>query len=236
MENERVKANSNGGSMPSHKTAKLMENSKAKKTKLKVIAAIALLVCFVVAVFLFQPWTNETKVAIKSPTINPGKYNILVDDWNRSVINARLDTSHYLPDSDPQGVIKCLNGFVRPFYEPHSHQIESELQDIIQGRKYSFFVFYYGFLKKHRLRDKITFTAKQDSLEIMNELIRLTGQNSVNTRAVGIVAAMGNPCFFLKNFRHELYQRGMSRNIQTCRDIVVDKEKYPHLHDLVNMS
>lgn len=215
------------------KKVKMMD--KLKDKKFKIFISLFLLLSTVIVGFSVRACGHNSDVRIvKKPPLNLKKYNILAENWNRSVMNARLSSSYDLPESDPEEMIKALNTFIRPFYEFLSPDIERELEGITQGWTYSFFVFYFDFLKKHRISNKVEFATEQESLEIKKVIKQLTKEDGVNTRAVTIIASIDNPCLFLDKFKDELYKKGMLRNIRSCKDLVVDKGKYPNLYELVN--
>ena len=211
--------------------------SEKKKSKALVILLIVGIVILAVGLgcLIKDCRHEESKTTVAKPDLNPNKYNILVEDWNRAIINAQIGNSYYLPEANPEGVIKSLNIFIKPFYESFNEKIEKDIIDIAMGRKNSFFFFYRDFLAKHRIKTKEIFSVSQSSLEIKKILKQLTGENSVNTMMISIIVSMKNPCIFLNRFKQELYGKGMSRSLQSCTDlsVIVDESKYKNLYDFI---
>jgi len=171
---------------------------------------------------------------------NSGKYDILVNQWNRSVLNSDLPKSYYLKQGDPSAVVRTLNRIVKRFYTTLTPKMESELQKVTHGRDYSFFMFYYRFLKKHSTKKKISFNTSQSSLEIKNTLRQLTG-GGINTKALSIIASMGSPRTFFDLNKEYLWREGMSRNVRSSEGLKDLKgfkgvEKYPNIGKSIKIS
>jgi len=200
-----------------------------------IVVSICFVNCVIIAGFYVRGCNSVSDVKVdRKPPVNPQKYNILAEQWNQSVIYADLGSSYYLPRSDPEGTIKALNAFVRPFYEFSTPEIVKELQEITKGRQYSFFVFYLEFLERHRVNDHVSFTVEQNSPDIKKVINRLTKQDAINAKGIKIIASMNNPCVYLKMFKDELHKKGVTRNLESCDDFIINKERYPNLYELID--
>ena len=204
-----------------------------KKIMITILGAI-FICCIVIGGVILKACNNGTNIKVAKPAVNPKKYDILVEDWNCSVIYADLSNTYYLPESEPEDTVKILNTLVRPFFQFATPELMAELQKITQGKEYSFFVFYSNFIKKHRIQKNISFNTKQKSTEIKEVLYRLTKENTINIDLVKIIASFDKPCLFLEIFKDELHRRGMSRNIKSCKNLKVDKVEYPKIYQLIN--
>ncbi len=212
-----------------------MKQILIKNTKKFVVALICFISCAIIAGFYARGCDSVSEVKVdRNPPANPQKYNILVGQWNKSVIHAGLSSSYYLSLSDPEGTVKILNTFIRPFYEFLTPGLMKELQDITEGKKYSFFIFYLEFLERHRINDRVSFSIEQSSPDIKKVINGLTKQDTLNVRGIKIIASMNNPCVYLKMFQDELYKKGVTRNLESCDDFIINKGKYPNFYELVS--
>jgi hypothetical protein len=210
------------------------DKSSEKKLGAKLLVIVIILVCVATIVFLTRGCRNTSKVITTTPHIEVNKYDILVEDWNRASVNAKLSKVFYLPDANPEAVINRLNALNRSFYKCPSQELQNELKKITQGRKYSFFVFYANFLKTYCITTSLTFDSNQSSAEIRKLISQITKQDRINTKAVAIIASINNPCLYFDTFKDDLYKKGMSKNLRSCKDLRIDKSKYPLLFELVN--
>ena len=210
--------------------------NKSSRTKLgrKLSLIILFLICTAILLFVIRGCRETSKVQDVTPNIEYNKYDIFVEDWNRAVINAKLNKSFYLPDADPQGVISKLNVLARTFHKIPSPELRTEMKLITQGRKYSFFAFYANFLESHSITTPLTFSLTQNSEAIKKLIRQITKQDSINTKAVAVIASINDPCLYFDTFHDDLYEKGMSKNIRSCKDLRIDKSKYPLLFNLLH--
>ena len=191
---------------------------------------IIILIVFIAAIcsaVVVRGCGTRPKVPVVTALPDTTKYDIFVENWNRSVVNAKLGKLFYLPDTDPEGVITILNSIIAPFFKCPDPAFRNELANITQGRKYSFFSFYGDFIKSHCIDTELIFNSKQDSTSIKKNIAQITKIDKINTKALIIIGSMNAPCFYLKNYRDDLYVKGMTRNIKSCEDIKIDESKYP---------
>ena len=212
---------------------KVDDKNGQKKIVKKVLVIIILLGCVPTILFVFRGCHTKSKVQIDTSHLELNKYNILVEDWNRAVVNAKLNKSFYLPDSNPEAVISRLNDLVSPFYECHRSELQKELSTISKGKKYSFFVFYAAFLETHCIASRVTFDPNQSSNNIRKLIGEITKQDRIDTNTVAIIASMNEPCVYFDTFRDDLYEKGMTRNIRSCKELRINQSKYPLLFHLV---
>ena len=191
---------------------------------------IIILIVFIAAIcsaVVVRGCSTRPKVPVITARPDITKYDIFVENWNKYVVNAKLGKSFYLPDKDPEGVITILNGIIAPFFKCSDPFFKTELANITQGEKYSFFSFYGDFITSHCIDTELIFNSKQDSTSIKNYIAQITKIDKINTKALITIASMNAPCFYFKNYRDDLYKRGMTRNIKSCEDIKIDESKYP---------
>jgi hypothetical protein len=213
---------------------KFDDKKRVRKRPRKVLAIMIVLICATGVLFLIRGCRDRSKVQITAPGEERNNYDILVEDWNRGVVNNKLGKFYYLPDTDSKGVIKKLNNFSKSFSKCRSQELQNELKTITQGKKYSFFVFYADLLKTYCVSDKVNFNPTQSSDQIRALIKKLTKQDRINTKAIAIIASLNDPCLYLYIFQNALYEQGMSKNIQSCKDIILDKAKYPVLFALIS--
>ena len=200
----------------------------------KGIIILIVLVCVTGLAFVVKGCIDNPRAPDVPPRPDVTKYDILVEDWNRAVVNAKLNKFFYLPDTNPEGVISRLNAIIAPFYQCSDPGLKSELKKILDVKKHSFVSFYADFLNSHCVTTRLTFNSSQSSSEIRSLVGQITKQNRINTKMISIVASMNDPCFYINAYRNDLYEKGMSRNIESCEDLNISEKKYPFLFDLIN--
>lgn len=210
------------------------KDSKTKLYSKGIIITLILLACAISAAFLIKGCVKKPKTSMILSRADVSKYDILVEDWNRAVVNAKLNKFFYLPDTNPEKVISKLNAITESFYQCSDRQLKSELNRVTDSEKHSIFSFYADFLGSYCSSTKLKFNSNQSSSDIRSLIKQITKQDRINTKTLLIIASMNDPCFFIEAYRNDLYDKGMSRNIQSCKDLRVDKSKYPLLFSLIN--
>lgn len=159
-----------------------------------------------------------------------GKYDVLVQVWNKYAIQSNVDEKFYLREFDVDDTILRLNEILKPFFTKIPEEVDLEFSMIRQQNKYSFFNFYHDFLTQYNSNSPVHISPDMSSLEIKSIIYKVTKLSDLNPQTITIVASMHSPCYYFYRIKDELYLKGLDRRIDTCKDLALDGNKYPHLN------
>ncbi|MEA3332186.1 MAG: hypothetical protein U9Q58_01125, partial [Pseudomonadota bacterium] len=176
-----------------------------------------------------RPLVKKTQII----RVAPDKYEVLVEVWNKRVNSANLGEEFYLKQLDPEDTVNRLNNFFEPFFAQFTQEIKDEFIALQHEDKYSLFILYNNFLHRYNDHQKKTISTNMSGVEVKELLYKLTKNDTLDNKTIQIVAAIQNPCLFLKIFKRDLYRQGLDSRIKTCSDLKIDKDKYPFIHALL---
>jgi hypothetical protein len=179
---------------------------------------------------------------LEKPPLKPieyhSKFNSFVEDWNQLVIGASLGKKHYLPEYEPEKMIKKLNEYVNSFRDTLTSGLETEMKLTSKNQPYSFIGFYYHFLKKYHQKSVSSLTVDMGRSDITDIIFNLTKMNFLNIETVQIIISQKDPCAYLESYQDGLYKQRLSKNIKKCSDIlkIINKEKFPKSYQLISRN
>ena len=212
-----------------------MEKNRAQNKKSLLLVGVIVCVLCVVSL-LFGLKGCQKKQAVKKTQIvrvASDKYDILVKNWNKCVNGANLGSKFYLKQLNPKDTVNRLNNLLKPFFAQFTQDRKSEFMALKQEDKYSLFILYDDFLHRYNNQQKKTISTSMSGVEVKKLLYKLTKKDELSKKTIQIIAAMQSPCLFLEIYRLNLYKQGLDGRINTCKDLKIDQDKYPLIHELL---
>ena len=212
----------------------LEENKNIKKLKPIFIILFGLLGFFIIfsLIYLGCIYTGNNMVKKQETEIpvESFKYDVFVDQWNHIVNNLKLGSKAYLPKSDPKKIIDKLNSHIESFHTQFSENTEDEFIRFRKKNNYSLVSFYYNFLIKFRIKEKMTFTTKMSSIKIKERLCEITETEYIEEKTLKIIFSMASICNFFNFYKEDSYNNGLSRRIKEYNDSNIELKQYPALY------
>lgn len=169
---------------------------------------------------------------ISPPREDQKKWNLLIERWNKSVRNNGFDSPYLLTYSELEGSSELLNRILKPVRLGIDDKINIELSKISKDSQNVFFLEYQKFMIDYYQPGTQKITIQQNFEQVRDFILKATKTQGIHKSETSrILLAMNSPCNYFKLYKKELHKKGMSKNFDSCLDLLigVDKNAYPNI-------
>ncbi|MFC1819066.1 hypothetical protein ACFL0B_08275 [Thermodesulfobacteriota bacterium] len=220
-----------------------MEKSGHTKVKNKtggariISAAIAVFIIAICTWFFVQngPDRQSDIVSKHQSSLPKPSFDNFISVWNGIARTYELGDAHMLSSVNNEKMLRSLRGYIEFYSHPLSDSISQPINEIAQEYPGSFWLYYRDFLIAHVGKQDVSQTlwsSISSSNDLRTLILHTTGLSGMD-ESVKLLQSASDPCAYFNIYKYDLWDRGLSRNMESCSSDIIDKTKFPSLAELI---
>ena len=216
---------------------------KTTDAKVKVKVAIAASITIAVLVLAFCLWffvQKDTERYTESASMQEHSppepsFDDFIGVWNGIARSFDLAGAHKLSSVSNEKLLKSLRGYIEFYNHPLPDSINQPLNEIVQEYPGSLWRYYRDFLVAHIGKHHVSQTlwsSFSTSADLRTLVLQTTGLSDMD-ESVKLIQGASDPSAYFFLYKYDLWDRGLSRNMQSCGMDIIDSAKFPSLAKLI---